>query len=36
LHDRGGRYTDEAEAILRNGGALSLRPAKEKGHRPGG
>jgi len=36
LHDEDGRYTDEAEAVLRNGEGLHLRPAKEKGRRLGG
>ena len=36
LHDEAGRYTDEAEAVLRNGEALRLRPPKRKGRRPGG
>jgi tRNA1(Val) A37 N6-methylase TrmN6 len=36
LHEDDGRYTAEADAILRHGEALSLRPAKEKGRRLGG
>jgi tRNA1(Val) A37 N6-methylase TrmN6 len=36
LHEEDGRYTVEAEAILRHGEALRLRPAKEKGRRLGG
>jgi tRNA1(Val) A37 N6-methylase TrmN6 len=36
LHEDDGRYTAQAEAILRHGEALSLRPAKEKGRRLGG
>jgi tRNA1(Val) A37 N6-methylase TrmN6 len=36
LHDQDGRYTDEAEAVLRGGEPLRLRPAKEKGRRLGG
>jgi tRNA1(Val) A37 N6-methylase TrmN6 len=36
LHHQDGRYTDEAEAVLRGGEALRLRPAKEKGRRLGG
>lgn len=36
LHEDDGRYTAQAEAILRHGKALSLRPAKEKGRRLGG
>jgi tRNA1(Val) A37 N6-methylase TrmN6 len=36
LHEEGGRYTAEAEAILRHGEALRLRPAKGKGRRLGG
>ena len=35
LHDADGRYTAEAEAVLRHGEALSLRTAKEKGRRLG-
>lgn len=36
LHDEDGRYTAGAEAVLRNGEALRLRPAKKKGRRLGG
>lgn len=36
LHEQDGRYTAEAEAVLRHGEALRLRPAKEKGRRLGG
>ena len=36
LHDDGGRYTAEAEAVLREGKPLRLRPAKAKGRRLGG
>jgi tRNA1(Val) A37 N6-methylase TrmN6 len=36
LHEGDGRYTVEAEAVLRHGEALRLRPAKEKGRRLGG
>lgn len=36
LHDGDGRYAAEAEAVLRHGEALRLRPAKEKGRRLGG
>jgi tRNA1(Val) A37 N6-methylase TrmN6 len=36
LHEDDGRYTAQAEAILRHGEALSLRPAKGKGRRLGG
>jgi tRNA1(Val) A37 N6-methylase TrmN6 len=36
LHDEDGCYTEVAEAVLRGGEALCLRPAKEKGRRPGG
>jgi tRNA1(Val) A37 N6-methylase TrmN6 len=36
LHDQDGRYTDEAEAVLRGGEALRLRGSKQKGRRLGG
>jgi len=37
LHERDGRYSDAAEAVLRRGEALSLgRADKRKGRRPGG
>jgi tRNA1(Val) A37 N6-methylase TrmN6 len=36
LHHQDGRYTDEAEAVLRSGETLRLRPAKGKGRRLGG
>jgi tRNA1(Val) A37 N6-methylase TrmN6 len=36
LHEGDGRYTAEAEAVLRKGEALRLRPAKAKGRRLGG
>jgi tRNA1(Val) A37 N6-methylase TrmN6 len=36
LHEDDGRYTAQADAILRHGEALGLRPAKEKGRRLGG
>jgi tRNA1(Val) A37 N6-methylase TrmN6 len=36
LHEEDGRYTVEAEAVLRHGEALRLRPTKEKGRRLGG
>lgn len=35
LHDEGGAYTKEAEAVLRGGAALDLT-AQKKGRRPGG
>ena len=37
LHEEDGRYTDEAEAVLRGGEALDLRGSNQrKGRRPGG
>jgi tRNA1(Val) A37 N6-methylase TrmN6 len=37
LHGEDGRYTEEAEAVLRGGEALDLDPARKlKGRRPGG
>jgi tRNA1(Val) A37 N6-methylase TrmN6 len=36
LHEEDGRYTAAAEAVLRHGEALRLRPAKKKGRRLGG
>ena len=36
LHEQDGRYTAEAEAVLRGGEPLRLRPAKAKGRRLGG
>lgn len=36
LHDDDGRYMAEAEAVLREGEPLRLRPAKAKGRRLGG
>jgi tRNA1(Val) A37 N6-methylase TrmN6 len=36
LHEEDGRYSAEAEAVLRHGEALRLRPSKEKGRRLGG
>ena len=36
LHEDDGRYTAEAEAVLRKGEPLRLRPAKAKGRRLGG
>ena len=36
LHEQDGRYTAEAEAVLRRGEPLRLRPTKAKGRRLGG
>jgi tRNA1(Val) A37 N6-methylase TrmN6 len=36
LHEEDGRHTVQAEAVLRHGEALCLRPTKEKGRRLGG
>ena len=36
LHEEDGRYTEEAEAVLRGGEALDLGRSTRKGRRPGG